>query len=232
MPDLPAGRVSLLKKTMPTLPVLPVDLFSRGSDITWDKFKFTTPETYIHNYPEIIDLKVNAVSGIYDVAAFTNWRGEKVARKVSLSAKLGLEKGERKVVFDFWNEKIAAICSDTLSVEIEPHDTRVLLIHTMLERPQLIGISRHISGACSVLGLTWDSTENILSGTSGIISEEPYSLFVYVPDGIKLLEAGASSAGNNRVSCATEQSGSLLKITVEGPGDRIMWQAKFSDKSK
>ena len=40
-----------------------------------------------------------------------------------------------------------------MKVEIEPHDTRVLLIHPLLNRPQLIGTSRHITGAYSISGL-------------------------------------------------------------------------------
>ena len=111
------------------MPILPVDLYSRGSDITWDKFKFTTPDTYIHDYPEIIDLKVNAASGVYDVAAFTNWRGEKVSKSVSFTDKLGMADGSRFIVFDFWNQKLAGVYEDKMEVDIEPHDTRVLLIH-------------------------------------------------------------------------------------------------------
>ena len=58
---------------MPTMPILPVDLFSRGTDMALDTFKHTRPDFYIHNYPEILDLKVNAKTGVYDVVAMTNW---------------------------------------------------------------------------------------------------------------------------------------------------------------
>src|SRR5579884_4288872 len=76
MPELPEERVRLLQATLPTLPIVPVDLFSRGSDAQWDKFKHTQADYYIHNYPEILDLKVNGGSGVYDVVAATNWRSE------------------------------------------------------------------------------------------------------------------------------------------------------------
>ena len=56
------------------MPIMPIDLFSRGTDMNYGKFKHTNPETYIHNYPEILDLKVNAKSGVYDVVGLTNWR--------------------------------------------------------------------------------------------------------------------------------------------------------------
>ena len=40
-PSFPTERVALLKTTLPTLPILPIDLFSRGTDMRWDRFKDT-----------------------------------------------------------------------------------------------------------------------------------------------------------------------------------------------
>ena len=95
MPELPEERVALLKKTLPTLPILPIDLFSRGTDMRWDRFKDTAADDYIHNYPEILDLKVNARSGTYDVVGLTNWRGATTSRELSFADKLGLPAGSR-----------------------------------------------------------------------------------------------------------------------------------------
>lgn len=227
MPRLPDERVRLLKMTMPTMPVLPVDLYSRGSDITWDKFKFTTPDTYIHNYPEIIDLKVNSVSGTYDVAAFTNWRGERALRSVSFADKLGLEKSTSYVVFDFWNQKLAGVFKNMMDIEIDPHDTRVFLIHPLQANPQLIGNSRHISGAFSILDLKWDASNKILGGKSETIIGDPYSLFVYVPDGMTLTGIKAFTQENKEVIAGKEQSGNLLKITFENAPGAVKWQLHF-----
>ena len=120
MNRLPEERIKLLKMTMPTLPELcQLNLFSRGSDITWDKFKFTTPDAYIHDYPEIIDLKVNAKSGIYDIAAFTNWRSVPVSKEISFSDKLGINSGTPFVVFDVWNQKLQGVYTDEMGIDIE-----------------------------------------------------------------------------------------------------------------
>lgn len=232
MSRLPEERVRLLKMTMPTLPILPVDLFSRGSDITWDKFKYTTPDTYIHNYPEIIDLKVNAISGVYDIAAFTNWRSEKISKSVSFSDKLGMAKGVPYVVFDFWNQNLLGVCRDVMEVDIEPHDTRVLLIHPLQNQPQLIGNSRHISGVHSILDLKWNNMEKTLIGKSETIKGDPYSLFVYVPDGLNLVKAKAANADNREINLTSVLSGNLLKISFEGQGETILWQLHFSAGSK
>ena len=39
----------------------------------------------------ILDLKVNAKSGVYDVVGMTNWRGETATRELSFADKLGLD---------------------------------------------------------------------------------------------------------------------------------------------
>jgi hypothetical protein len=232
MPRLPEERVRLLKMTMPTLPIIPVDLFSRGSDITWDKFKYTTVDNYIHDYPEIIDLKVNAISGVYDVAAFTNWRGERISKSVSFSDKLGMTGGTSYIVFDFWNQKLLGVYRDKMEIDVEPHDTRVLLIHAQQGQPQLIGNSRHISGVYSILDLKWDNNENTLSGKSETIRGDPYSLFVYVPDGTDMTKVKVATKDNQEVNVISVLSGNLLKISFEGQAGVKWWQLQFSPGSK
>jgi len=231
MSRLPEVRVNLLKMTMPTMPILPVDLFGRGAAIEWDIFKHTTPDAYIHNYPEIFDLKVNAKSGIYDVAGFTNWRGETVSKEISFLDKLGLDSTIPYVVFDFWNQKLIGVFRDSMEIDIESHDTRVLLIHPLENKPQLIGISRHISGAYSILDLGWDNSENSLNGTSEAVPGITYSLFFYVPDGITFLKASASTTNNKEILLNHELAGNSLKISFQGKPGTINWSVGFSTKT-
>lgn len=227
MPSLPEERVRLLKMTMPTMPILPVDLFSRGTDITWDKFKHTTPDTYIHNYQEILDLKVNAISGVYDVVGLTNWRSETVSKEISFSDKLGLDPGISYVVFDFWNQKLLGVFRDRIDIDIEQHDTRVLLVHALQDRPQLIGTSRHITGAYSILDLGWNNSEKRLSGTSETVPGDIYTLFIYVPDGMNILKSKASTSDNREVKINHEMVGNSLKLSFHGQPEKIHWQVEF-----
>ena len=86
MPELPKERLELMKMTLPTMPIVPLDLFSRGTEAEipmWTLFKHTTPDYYIHNYPEILNVKVNSRSGVYDVVALTNWRSWTTKRELS-----------------------------------------------------------------------------------------------------------------------------------------------------
>jgi len=227
MPELPAERVRLLKQTLPTMPILPIDLFSRGTDAKWDTFKRTTPDDYIHNYPEILDVKVNAPSGIYDVAALTNWRTSTASRALSFEDKLGLDSQTSYVVFDFWAQKLLGVFKGKMALTIAPHDTRVLLIHPLADHPQLVGTSRHITGAYSIQQVEWDPAQSALRGTSETVSGDAYTLWFYVPNGMTIAQARARTKGGTEVPVQHELSGNSLRMTFSGQSEPVQWEAGF-----
>ncbi len=229
-PELPEERVKLLQMSLPTLPILPIDLFSRGTDLLlWDLFNYTTEDTYIHNYPEILDLKVNAPSGVYDVVGMTNWRGETATRDLTFTDKLGLPAGASYIAFDSWNQKLAGVYKDGMWVTIEPHDTRVFLLYPLLGRPQLIGNSRHITGVYSILEQGWDGSTNTLYGTSQAVAGDSYILSFYVPRKIKMSEATAKSESGRAVALQIRQEGDLLRVSFEGQKDPVIWKVRFTE---
>ena len=228
MPELPEERVELLRKTMPTMPIIPVDLFSRGSDTQWDKFKHTTPDYYIHNYPEILDLKVNATSGVYDVVGLTNWRSWKTTRALPFADKLGLSAGSPYIAFDFWKQTLLGVYTDHVDVEIEPHDTRVLLVHPFLDRPQLIGTSRHITGAYSIVSLAWDASSETLRGSSEAVAGEPYTLWFYVPDGVTVSQVRATSESTREIPIQHKMARNSLQISFQGEPEAVNWAVAFA----
>jgi hypothetical protein len=227
MPELPAERVKLLKATMPTMPILPVDLFSRGTDMRWDTFKHTQADFYIHNYPEILDLKVNAASGNYDVAGLTNWRSEKATRELDLVEKLGLDPEARYIIFDFWNQRLVGTAQGHLQVDIEPYDTRVLLIHRLLDRPQLLGTSRHITGAYSVANLKWNAAAAKLTGEAETVAGEPYGLWIHIPRGMTATRFRAATKGGAELPVDHQVAGELLTISFSGAAQPVEWQVEF-----
>ena len=228
MLDLPGSRLKLLQQTMPTMPILPLDLFSRGTESLDTKFRHLRPDYYIHGYPEILDLKVREQWGAYDVAGFTNWRSEGVVRQISLLDKLGLDSGFNYVVFDFWNQKLLGVFSDQIQMKIEPHDTRVLLIHPLLNRPQLMANSRHISGAYSIRDANWDSSKNELSGTSESIAGEMYTLWFYVPKGFNLAHASVTTKAGSDIPAQESLTGNLLTVSVRGQAELMKWNLNFA----
>ena len=227
MPELQAERVRLLKATMPTMPILPVDLYSRGTDMRWDTFKHTQADFYIHNYPEILDLKVDAASGNYDVVGLTNWRSERTNRDLDLVEKLGLDPGKRYIVLDFWNRRLVGVVQDRLRVEIEPYDTRVLLIHRLLDRPQLLGTSRHITGAYSVEKVTWNVTARKLAGEAVTVSGERYALWIHVPRGLALARLRVAAKGGAELPVDRRIAGNLLTVSFSGTAQPVEWDMQF-----
>jgi hypothetical protein len=229
MPDLPPERLRLLQQTMPTMPILPLDLFSRGTQARVGTFRETRADDYIHNYPEILDLKITGTAGAYDVVVLTNWRSESSIRSFSLSEKLGLDSDEPHVVFDFWNQKLLGVVRDVLQVNIDPHDTRVLSIHRVSDHPELVGNSRHITGTYSILKQGWDGFTNTLSGTSQAVAGDRYTLFFYVPGEMKWNEAKTKLENNgNTVALETRQDGNLLSVSFVGQNEPVVWKVSFS----
>jgi hypothetical protein len=231
MPDLPQERLKLLQQTMPTMPILPLDLFSRGTKARDTIFRYTQPDFYIHNYPEILDLKVNAKPETYDVVGFTNWRSQAATKKVSMLDKLGLASGTGYIAFDFWNQKLLGVFADELELTIGPHDTRVLSIHPALNRPQLVGNSRHITGAYSILNQQWDSSNTKLSGTSQSIPGENYKLWFYVPRGMHLTKVTVTKNGNREIAAKRAAEGESLMLSFDGQAEPVRWELSFANAS-
>jgi hypothetical protein len=228
MPETPPERLALMQQTLPTMPIEPIDLFSRGTDSRWDTFKHVRADDYVHHYPELLDLKVNAKSGLYDVVALPNWRSVAASRSVSFTDKLGLPADRDCIAFDFWNQKLLGVFRNQMALDVAGHDTRVVLVHPVLGRPQLIGLSRHITGACSIQELAWDSQQNVLGGTSETVTGQKYTLFIYVPDKMSAVKAHASSKRQLEVPVQLERSGALLSVSFPGGPDPVSWQIGFA----
>jgi hypothetical protein len=224
LPDLPAERINLLKKSLPTMPIVPMDLFSRGGYSSWDLFEEFTPETYEHNFPRIIDLKINAASGKYDVVAATNWTNETQSRKISFDDQLGLDPEKSYLVFDFWNQEFLGTFKESIELNIEPHDTRVLHIRPLLTMPQFLATDRHISGAYSIETLEWDTVEQSLKGSSKTIVGMPYSMYVFVPDKFSL-----SKVKSKAEAVQEKINDNVFRVTIKANEKITNWSIIFKE---
>jgi hypothetical protein len=115
-----------------------------------------------------------------------------------------------------------------MEVQIEPHDTQVLLIHPLQNSPQLIGTSRHITGAFSIQDLAWDASRTTLRGSSQTVPGEGTTLWVYVPEGSTVSRVRAAAGGNREVPSRHEQNGNSMRVSFEGRQEVVNWEIEFA----
>ena len=208
-------KLELYKKTMPTMPITAMDLYPfRTKPICCPR-----PA----NYPEVLDLKVNAESGVYDVVAIYNWKDKPTTKTISFEEDLGLYPDKEYLIFDFWNLQLEGIFKDRIQTEVPAHGTRVLITRPLSNNPQLLATSRHITGAFSIKALRWNTTKLTLSGTSQAVPEASYSLFIYVPKGMKVsrVDANASGLSHN----ITQER--VLEVNFTGQKEPVDWVVEF-----
>ena len=232
--ELPEERVQLLKMTMPAMPIVPIDLFSRGADV-WNGHGRVAPDGYDeHNYPEIMDLKVNSAAGIYDVVAAFNWSKDKsTSRNISFRYELGLEDDTPYLVFDFWNQRLQGVYEAGFTTQLAPHQTGVYLIRPLFQRPQLMGTSRHITGSQSILDLQWQAGPSKLVGRSAAVAGDQYVLWIHLPAGFYVSGVTARDA-HGKMVMATHSvlEKSTLSISFEGQETPVDWSVSFSNVAR
>ena len=69
------------------------------------------------------------------------------ARAVRRLRPLGLPAGAEVVVFEFWEEKFLGTHKDGHALTLAPRTARILLIHRLPTRPQVIATNMHCSAA-------------------------------------------------------------------------------------
>jgi hypothetical protein len=185
MNRLPKAKLELYQKTIPTTPIVPVDLYPYKIERNKrDGTVWCCPR--VREYPRAIDLKVRNITGAYDVVALFNWEDKPGTRSLNLGGDLGLDADREYIVFDFWEERLKEIARQTITETIPIHGTKVFVIRPVLDHPQLVTTSRHITGAVSVQDVSWDDTSNRLAGTSEIVPDVPYAIFIHMPEGFTI----------------------------------------------
>lgn len=226
MAKLPIKKIELYRKTMPTTPIVPVDLYpykiesNKREGVVW-----CCPQ--VKEFPKAIDLKVNGPTGHYDVVALFNWNDEQDKKKIELDKGFGLNSEKEYIAFDFWNQKPVMITDHLISCDIPAHGTRVFVIKEILDRPQLVATTRHITCAVSVKEMNWDPDSKALSGLSEIIAGSPYSVFIHIPQGMSVSEVDSNSE-----VMFEKRMDSVLEIRFSGEFDdeqenNLEWTVKF-----
>ena len=212
---LPDEKLQLYRETMPAMPVRAMDLYPFKTEPT------CCPEP--EEYPKALDLKVNAVSGMYDVVALYNWEDEKAMKSLDLQEDLGLGSETSYLVFDFWNKKFVGITGTTIR-EIPAHGTKALIIRGAGSVPQLLATSRHLTAAYSIREMKWNTETKSISGISETVPGDRYTLYFYIPEGFTF---GTTSTNAENVT-HTIHDGNLLEVSLDGREEPIEWEIVFN----
>jgi alpha-galactosidase len=197
-------RLDILRKVGPPLYIRPTTLRS------------TKP------YSELWLLEVDALSEPWTVLGRIAWEKDLPSRQITFK-ELGLDTDREYLVFDFWNEKLIGKFSEAFPSDKLPQDEcRIYGIRPSLGRPQVLSTNRHIGqGAYELDGLKWSN--NALSGKMKLPPGRAFNLFIYVPDGYKLVSSSPGSAD-------AESAASVLKLTLSSEkGGWIDWSARFEN---
>ncbi len=215
MPDLPAERLDILKRTMPAhgLAARPADYFENDPARIWVL-------TDTRRQPR------------RDVVALINWEQKKPVDISISTARLGLPAAKEYVAFDFWSDTFLAPFSGELHATLPAASCRVLAIRPASAAPQLLSTSRHVTqGIVDVIEEKWDEAAKTLSGKSRVVANDPYELRVIVPVGDSWTAKEFSVPGSD-AKAEIKQDGPRIRAKISSATSReILWQIKF-EKSR
>jgi hypothetical protein len=216
LPELPAERLEILKRTIPSHGLLPrpVDLFESPIPRIW---LLTDDRTNIRR----------------DVVALYNWDNEEKTIEYPVG-KIGLDAKKSYQVFDFWENQLLPQIEGVLRVSVPAQSCRILALRPNSDRPQLLSASRHVTqGIVDVLEEKWDQATKVLQGTSRIVVNDPYELRVSLPAGDRawrLKSAQVAGAGRPEgvITVSVKAEAGLVRITLNSPsGGEVRWTLSF-----
>ncbi|MFA7051768.1 MAG: NPCBM/NEW2 domain-containing protein [Kiritimatiellia bacterium] len=163
--NLPPERLDLLKRTMPSI-TADTNIVSRPVDL----FENRVPGIWLAAGRATDRLPRRRVAGLF------NW--ENTAKRIDVSlAALDLADAGACIAFDLWSNALTPPFQGRLSHTLRPQSCAVLAVRPVLDRPQLIATSRHITqGLIDVTAERWEAATRTLSGVSETVAGDRYEL--------------------------------------------------------
>ena len=208
--DLSEDRVELLRRVYPATDIRPLDLFPT------------------ERYKKIWDLKVNHLHRHYDVVGVFNFDTDNADQVYLNWSELGLPKGKRVHVFDFWNHEYLGAWREGIAVPTAPTSCRVLTLVPDSGEIQLVSTSRHLTqGPVELKKL--NHLGNSFTGTSHIIKNDPYKLSFVFPAGTNgTVTRATARAGMHKlpVTIANHQGWAMVEFASTKTED-VNWEVTF-----
>ncbi|MCK5272725.1 MAG: alpha-galactosidase [Sedimentisphaerales bacterium] len=205
--ELSAERMRLLQSVLPVCDVRPLDLFP------------------ILKMLSVWDLKIRRPFGQWDVVSLFNWGDESADLELRFE-EIGLSDEVEYLVYDFWNQSLLGCFSRRFTAVVAARSNRLLAVHPFRNRPQFLSTDRHITqGGISLESLTWDQSQNHLSGSVRLVGNFPSRLVFYVPEGYVLK---ASTAEGAQVTEVKTNPDGTMGVTIQRPtSGSVKWRLVF-----
>lgn len=157
LPNLPQERLEIMKRTMASHTGVsrPVDAFSKSLPSIW--------------------LASDSKTGTErNVIGLFNWELSPQTIQCDL-VWAGLKAKTSYYGFDFWNNRPINTIDSSISEDLIPESSTVISVREKTNHPVVVSTSQHVTqGMIDLLKENW--TNNILSGESKIIADDPYEI--------------------------------------------------------
>jgi len=220
--DLPAEDLKTYQRILPPLPRpgRPLDIFENDPFHVWG-------------------MDAAQADGAATLLGVFELQGRSAGRKISLNLDEAVARSQgwaarpktcptRRLVWDFWGEKLTVADAATLTLDLPERGCRVLSVRPDLGRPQLVGTSGHFSqGLLEVTDVKWNRRGELTASVRGN-GGEATTLFYYIPAGMKC--TGVSVDFAEQPVKLTDQG--VLVVEV-GPvkGQPVAMELRFSGQA-
>jgi hypothetical protein len=208
LPDLPAGRVELLRRVIPALDIHPMDI----------------RET-VHDYRTVtVNLAIEKPFLRWNVVDVLNLREKDAAVSIDIEEDLHLEAGSY-LVYDFWNKRFVGESRKKIDLILGSCASAVLAVHRKQDIPQFLSTSRHISqGGADLIDLSWDNERLTLKGVSRTVKGDPYEIVLHMPPGWRV-----SIEGNDTTSPDWKTDGHICRSVYKpDKTGEYSWSVQFT----
>ncbi len=189
LPDLPEERVEILKRNIPVLDILPMDLE-----------RISPEEILITNLAVSTDCEDYFVLGVLNMT-------ESEKEEILELKKLGIDENDL-LVYEFYSGELLNVKDSKVNTKLAPCETKVYAVRKNMDVPQIVSTSRHIyQGVLEIQNMCWDEQTNKLKFTAELVEDDLYSVTINVPENYEFTEqTGFEKA---------ERNGKILKLFVK-----------------